>query len=81
MHLKNNLPVLGICQGMQVIGVRFGSKLIKVKNHVRKRHKLINLSKERFPKECNSFHNYSLKNCPRNFYITTKSDRRKYRVN
>jgi len=71
--LKNDLPVLGICQGMQLIGVRFGSKLVKVENHVRTTHKLINLSKQRFPKKCNSYHNYSLKDCPKNFYITTKA--------
>lgn len=71
--LRNNLPLLGICQGMQIIGERFGSKLIKVKNHVRKRHELINLSKEKFPKNCNSYHNYSLKKCPKNFYITTRA--------
>ena len=55
------------------MGVRFGSKLIKVKNHVRKIHKLINLTKEKFPKKTNSYHNFSLKNCPKNFVITTKS--------
>ncbi len=71
--LKNSLPVLGICQGMQLIGVRFGSKLKKVKNHVRTTHNLINFSKERFPIRCNSYHNYSLKNCPKNFYITTRA--------
>ena len=71
--LKNDLPVLGICQGMQLIGVRFGSKLVKVQNHVRTTHKLINLSKQRFPKKCNSYHDYSLKDCPKNFYITTKA--------
>lgn len=71
--LKNDLPVLGICQGMQLIGVRFGSKLVKVQNHVRTTHKLINLSKQKFPKKCNSYHNYSLKDCPKNFYITTKA--------
>tara|TARA_Y100000389_G_C17326310_1_gene445756 strand:- start:219 stop:824 length:606 start_codon:yes stop_codon:yes gene_type:complete len=71
--LKNKLPVLGICQGMQLIGVRFGSKLVKVKNHVRTTHKLINFTKDKFPKKCNSYHNYSIKNCPKNFYITTKA--------
>ena len=71
--LKNKIPILGICQGMQMMGVKFGSKLIKVKNHVRKKHKLINFSKLKFPSVANSYHNYSLKTCPRNFFITTKS--------
>ena len=71
--LKNKIPILGICQGMQLMGVRYGSKLIRVKNHVKKKHKLINLTKEKFPKHANSYHDYSLKNCPKNFFITTKS--------
>ena len=70
---KYKIPILGICQGMQMMGVKFGSKLIKVKNHVRKKHKLINFSKLKFPLVANSYHNYSLKTCPRNFFITTKS--------
>ena len=32
----NKIPLLGICQGMQMLGVKYGSKLIKVKNHVKK---------------------------------------------
>tara|TARA_B100001057_G_scaffold492224_2_gene584157 strand:+ start:2693 stop:3301 length:609 start_codon:yes stop_codon:yes gene_type:complete len=71
---KNKIPILGICQGMQMLGYKFGSKLIKVKNHVKKMHRLINLSKEKFPNYVNSYHNYSLKSCPKNFYITTKSE-------
>ena len=70
---KNKIPVLGICQGMQMLGYKFGSKLIKVKNHVKTRHKLINLSEQKFPTHVNSYHNYSLKDCPKNFYITTKA--------
>jgi gamma-glutamyl-gamma-aminobutyrate hydrolase PuuD len=70
---KKKIPILGICQGMQMLGVKFGSKLIKVKNHVKKFHKLINLSDELFPKYSNSYHRYSLKNCPKGFFITTKS--------
>ena len=70
---KNKIPVLGICQGMQMLGYKFGSKLIKVKNHVKTTHKLINLSEQKFPTHVNSYHNYSLKDCPKNFYITTKA--------
>lgn len=71
--LKNKIPILGICQGMQFMGIRFGSKLIRVRNHVKKSHKLVNLTKEKFPNQANSYHDYSLKECPKNFFITTKS--------
>ena len=70
---KKRLPILGICQGMQFMGVRFGSKLIKVKKHVKKKHNLLNLTKEKFPKKTNSYHDFSLENCPKDFFISTKS--------
>ena len=70
---SNKIPLLGICQGMQMMGVLNNSKLIKIKNHVRKQHKLVNLTKENFPSVVNSYHEYTLKNCPKNFFITTKS--------
>ena len=38
-----------------------------------KKHKLLNFSNETFPAYSNSYHNYSLKNCPKDFIITTKS--------
>ena len=72
LKFGSKIPILGICQGMQMMGIKFGSKLVKVKNHIRKNHKLINLSKEKFPKKTNSYHQYSLKSCPKNFFITTK---------
>lgn len=70
---SHRIPILGICQGMQMMAVLNKSKLIKVKNHVRKKHKLVNLTKEKFPSVVNSYHEYSIKNCPKNFFITTKS--------
>lgn len=72
--ISKKIPLLGLCQGMQMLGVCNGSKLIKVKNHVKKNHKLINFSKEKFPKFANSYHDYSLKNCPKGFEITTTSE-------
>ena len=72
--IDKKIPLLGICQGMQMIGVSNGSKLIKVKNHVRKNHSLINLTNENFPTKVNSYHDYSLKNCPNNYKVTTISN-------
>jgi gamma-glutamyl-gamma-aminobutyrate hydrolase PuuD len=69
------IPLLGICQGMQMMGVLNKSKLIKVKNHVRKNHKLINLTKENFPSVVNSYHDYALNSCPKNFSITTTTNK------
>ena len=36
--LKNEIPLLGICRGAQMINLHFGGKLKKIKNHVRKNH-------------------------------------------
>ena len=70
---KKKLPLLGICQGMQMLGLAFGSKLKKVRIHVNKKHKLSCLSDKKFPSTVNSYHNYSLEICPKDFFVTTRS--------
>lgn len=54
--IKNQIPVLGICRGMQVINEYFGGNLKKVKNHTAVKHILDN------GKEVNSYHNYAIDN-------------------
>ena len=72
ISIKNKLPVLGLCRGMQFINVFFGGKLIvanqnnknKIK-HVASVHK-IRITNERAEKligsniEVNSFHNWGI---------------------
>ncbi len=71
---KKKKPILGICRGMQVLSIFFGSKLKKVKNHAKTRHKCeLQTSDKLFPKTVNSFHNYAIKKCPKNFLTTSKS--------
>jgi|MDTG01.1.fsa_nt_gb N5-(cytidine 5'-diphosphoramidyl)-L-glutamine hydrolase len=67
---KRKIPIAGICRGMQLIGKYFDAKLIKVKNHVNKKHAVISKFKKI---DVNSFHNYSLKNCPKNFKVVFNS--------
>ena len=68
--IKKKIPLFGICRGMQIIGLFFKSKIIRVKNHVQKFH-VVYSKKNRIT--VNSFHNFSLKNCPKNFNIEYKA--------
>jgi putative glutamine amidotransferase len=54
--LDHDLPLLGVCRGMQLIQDHFGVKLKKVPNHVATTHS-IKIDGEEL--QVNSFHNYA----------------------
>lgn len=65
----NKLPVLGICRGMQIIGTHAGSSLKHVKGHASVKHEIFG----EINGAVNSYHNYSLAECPQGFRILSKS--------
>jgi len=72
---KNRIPVLGICRGMQMMGVWSGESLIEVEGHVRTRHQL-QITDDDFKLSLgtvNSYHNQVLQKCPLSFKILAKS--------
>ena len=72
--IRKKLPIIGICRGMLLLSKFFGAKLGKISGHVRTRHASIILTKDKlFPQKINSYHNFNIKNCPKNFYVTVKS--------
>ena len=72
---ENCIPVLGICRGMQMMGVFGNSSLVEVDGHVRTRHRLrFDSDKELFPESVNSFHDQSLAGCPDAFEILATSE-------
>jgi len=69
---KKNIPVLGICHGLQIINKFEGGTLKKVNNHIRKKHEILSKIKE-YPKIVNSFHNYSISKIGKNLKILARS--------
>ena len=64
--IENDIAVLGICRGLQIIAKYFGSSLKKVKGQVNIRHKLSVNKNSKYDfilkeiKKVNSFHNFSI---------------------
>lgn len=61
--LENNIPLLGICRGMQIISKKYGANLKKIPNHVAVNHQVSGDINE----IVNSYHNYSIDSCPKEF--------------
>ncbi len=63
--LEKNIPILGICKGIEFINLFFGGKLVEVDNHTSKNHK-VSITEERVAEligkefEVNSFHDYGM---------------------
>lgn len=64
--VRNEIPVFGVCRGMQVIAEYFGSTFKKVNNQVSIRHRLKVNGESKYSAllanigEVNSFHNYAV---------------------
>lgn len=66
----HQLPVLGICRGMQMMAHYSSTSLHPVQEHVRTRHCLSGS----ISGEVNSYHSYSLAGCPYGFEVLARSE-------
>tara|TARA_B100000029_G_scaffold495593_1_gene560726 strand:+ start:931 stop:1533 length:603 start_codon:yes stop_codon:yes gene_type:complete len=60
--IQKKIPLIGICRGAQVLNIYFGGKITKIRNHVRKTHRIFGpLISKKKNILVNSFHDYGFK--------------------
>lgn len=78
--IKNNIPILGVCRGMQLIADYFGSSFKTVEGQVAIKHSLeINKDSKYFNElikldEVNSYHDYAIDEVPKELLISATDE-------
>lgn len=69
------VPVLGICRGLQMMAVWAGANLIRREGHVGSQHQLVVPDqKQEWSANVNSYHNLVLEFCPDGFEVAAQSE-------
>ncbi|BCN27325.1 gamma-glutamyl-gamma-aminobutyrate hydrolase family protein [Vibrio alfacsensis] len=59
--IETDIPLLGVCRGMQFINHHLGGSVVRIKGHVAVEHELIMLKREfDLPRTVNSFHHWAI---------------------
>ena len=78
--IKKDIPIYGMCRGMQIISEYFGASFKKVKGQVAIRHSLTINKKSKYFKELNklstvnSFHSYAIDGLPKNMMVSATNE-------
>lgn len=69
--IRDHIPLLGFCRGMQFLAWHFGAKLAPVAGHVATRHRL---DGDFAAREVNSYHNFSVQELPGCFEVLAQAE-------
>lgn len=78
--IDKNIPLLGVCRGMQVIANYFEFPLVEVKNQTAIRHKIIVNNESAYSdilsqiEEVNSFHKFAVKSVSNDFIVSALNE-------
>ena len=71
----NQVPVLGICRGLQIMADWAGTSLTQVEGHVGTQHKLVVSDRaNEWPATVNSYHNWSPSECPSQYEVMAQAE-------
>ncbi len=68
--IERTVPLLGVCRGMQSVGLFFGGTLKRVEGHVATRHMI----RGKINREVNSYHGYALEETGQGLEVLARDD-------